>query len=85
MLMQEKYPEGIALETVFVHTSLVSVLDAAAEEALNGGGWYASSQSHVLGNDVVFLRYLEQVKHGRAVWTEMANSTLEWTQRFLQF
>ncbi|KAL3684082.1 hypothetical protein R1sor_002104 [Riccia sorocarpa] len=37
--LQEKYPEGIALETVFIHPSLTSVLDAATEEAISGGGW----------------------------------------------
>ncbi|KAG6541195.1 hypothetical protein Mapa_017429 [Marchantia paleacea] len=38
--LQDKYPEGIALETVFIHPSITSVLDAASEEAIVGGGWF---------------------------------------------
>jgi hypothetical protein len=37
--LEGKYPDGIALETVFVHPSLVNQLDAAVEEALANGTW----------------------------------------------
>lgn len=37
--MQAKYADGLALETVFVHPSLISQLDAAAEEAIGGNTW----------------------------------------------
>jgi hypothetical protein len=36
---QAKYVDGIALETVFVHSSIVSQLDAAAEEAIATNTW----------------------------------------------
>lgn len=38
--MQGKYADDIALDTVFVHSSLISMVDAAVEEAVDGGGWY---------------------------------------------
>ncbi|KAI5082067.1 hypothetical protein GOP47_0001810 [Adiantum capillus-veneris] len=37
--LQGKYPDGIALETVFMHSSFISMVDAAVEEAIDGGGW----------------------------------------------
>jgi hypothetical protein len=37
--LQAKYVDGIALETVFVHSSIVSQLDAAAEEAIATNTW----------------------------------------------
>ncbi|EFJ17682.1 hypothetical protein SELMODRAFT_113645 [Selaginella moellendorffii] len=37
--LQTKYPEGIALDNVFVHNSFISLLDSAAEESVKGGGW----------------------------------------------
>jgi hypothetical protein len=37
---QAKYVDGIALETVFVHSSIVSQLDAAAEEAIATNTWF---------------------------------------------
>ncbi|KAJ7553268.1 hypothetical protein O6H91_06G090400 [Diphasiastrum complanatum] len=41
---QAKYPESIALETVFVHQSYISLMDAAAEEAIDAGGWFDALQ-----------------------------------------
>ncbi|XP_057832209.2 E3 UFM1-protein ligase 1 homolog isoform X2 [Cryptomeria japonica] len=38
--LQSKYPEGIPLETVFVHPSMIGMLDAAAEDAIDNGGWF---------------------------------------------
>ncbi|MCO5567536.1 hypothetical protein L7F22_021230 [Adiantum nelumboides] len=37
--LQGKYPDGIALETLFMHSSFISMVDAAVEEAIDGGGW----------------------------------------------
>ncbi|KAH7281567.1 hypothetical protein KP509_36G053900 [Ceratopteris richardii] len=37
--LQGKYVDGIALETLFVHPSFISMVDAAVEEAVEGGGW----------------------------------------------
>lgn len=37
--LQSKYTEGISLETVFVHPSMVGMLDASAEDAIEHGGW----------------------------------------------
>lgn len=37
--LQEKYSDGIALDTVFIHSSFIHMLDASAEEAIDGGGW----------------------------------------------
>ncbi|KAJ7553269.1 hypothetical protein O6H91_06G090400 [Diphasiastrum complanatum] len=42
--LQAKYPESIALETVFVHQSYISLMDAAAEEAIDAGGWFDALQ-----------------------------------------
>lgn len=38
--LQAKYVDGIPLETVFVHSSIVSQLDAAAEEAIATNTWF---------------------------------------------
>lgn len=38
-LLQSRYPEGILLEGVFVHPSLVEMLDAAIEDAVDHGNW----------------------------------------------
>ncbi|XP_024383367.1 E3 UFM1-protein ligase 1 homolog isoform X2 [Physcomitrium patens] len=38
--LQEMYKDGVALEDVFVHSSLISQLDAAAEEAIAGKSWF---------------------------------------------
>ncbi|GBG79287.1 hypothetical protein CBR_g29437 [Chara braunii] len=37
--MQAKYPDGVALSTAYVHASVVSQLDAAADEAIQGKSW----------------------------------------------
>ncbi|XP_038988992.1 E3 UFM1-protein ligase 1 homolog isoform X2 [Phoenix dactylifera] len=37
--LQSRYPEGIALDGVFVHPSLVEMLDAAIEDAVEHGNW----------------------------------------------
>eukprot|EP01018_Ginkgo_biloba_P020703 Gb_30282 [translate_table: standard] len=37
--LQSKYTGGISLETVFVHPSMISMLDAATEDAIEHGGW----------------------------------------------
>nr|XP_010937739.1 E3 UFM1-protein ligase 1 homolog isoform X1 [Elaeis guineensis] len=37
--LQSRYPEGIALDAVFVHPSLVEMLDAAIEDAVEHGNW----------------------------------------------
>ncbi|KAF3453797.1 hypothetical protein FNV43_RR04238 [Rhamnella rubrinervis] len=37
--LKSRYPEGTALVTMFVHSSLIEMLDAAAEDALERGGW----------------------------------------------
>ncbi|GAQ86755.1 E3 UFM1-protein ligase 1 homolog [Klebsormidium nitens] len=42
--LQDKYAEGIPLETVFVHPSLVGQLDAAVEEAVANGTWCEAEQ-----------------------------------------
>ncbi|KAF6164353.1 hypothetical protein GIB67_037510 [Kingdonia uniflora] len=40
--LQSRYPEGIPLDTVFVHPSMVEMLDATAEDAIEHGGWIDS-------------------------------------------
>lgn len=37
--LQGKYTDGIALETVFIYSSLINMVDAAIEEAVDGGEW----------------------------------------------
>ncbi|GBG67649.1 hypothetical protein CBR_g777 [Chara braunii] len=37
--MQAKYPDGVGLSTAYVHASVVSQLDAAADEAIQGKSW----------------------------------------------
>ncbi|KAF8397566.1 hypothetical protein HHK36_016486 [Tetracentron sinense] len=37
--LQSRYPEGIPLDTVFVHPSMIEMLEAAAEDAIEHGGW----------------------------------------------
>lgn len=38
--LQEMYKDGVALDTVFVHPSTISQLDAVAEEAIAGNSWF---------------------------------------------
>ena len=38
--LQARYPDGIALEAVFVHRSVVDMLDAAVGDAIENGQWY---------------------------------------------
>ena len=38
-VVQDKYRDGIALDSVFVHPSIVNQLDAVAEEAIAGNSW----------------------------------------------
>ncbi|XP_076881803.1 E3 UFM1-protein ligase 1 homolog [Bidens hawaiensis] len=40
--LQSRYPEGIPLETLFVHSSTVDMLDAAVEDAIERGSWIDS-------------------------------------------
>ncbi|XP_010253371.1 PREDICTED: E3 UFM1-protein ligase 1 homolog [Nelumbo nucifera] len=40
--LQSRYPEGILLDTVFVHPSMIEMLDAAAEDAIEHAGWIDS-------------------------------------------
>jgi hypothetical protein len=35
-----RYPDGIPLEAVFVHPSMVDMLDAAVSDAVDNGNWY---------------------------------------------
>eukprot|EP00252_Welwitschia_mirabilis_P012765 TRINITY_DN28243_c0_g1_i1.p1 TRINITY_DN28243_c0_g1~~TRINITY_DN28243_c0_g1_i1.p1 ORF type:complete len:865 (-),score=205.91 TRINITY_DN28243_c0_g1_i1:702-3170(-) len=37
--LQSKYPEGIALDTMFVHPSMIEMLDASIEDTISHGGW----------------------------------------------
>ncbi|KAM7496638.1 hypothetical protein LguiA_021052 [Lonicera macranthoides] len=37
--LQSRYPEGIPLVTIFVHPSMIEMLDAAAEDAIERGSW----------------------------------------------
>ncbi|KAF7805522.1 E3 UFM1-protein ligase 1-like protein [Senna tora] len=37
--LQSRYPEGIPLVTTFVHPSMIEMLDAAIEDALERGSW----------------------------------------------
>ncbi|WOK93753.1 hypothetical protein Cni_G02454 [Canna indica] len=37
--LQSRYPEGIPLDAVFVHPSVVEMLDAAIEDAVEHGNW----------------------------------------------
>lgn len=38
--LQARYPDGIALDAVFVHPSVVDMLDAAVGDAIENGHWY---------------------------------------------
>ncbi|XP_030967664.1 E3 UFM1-protein ligase 1 homolog isoform X1 [Quercus lobata] len=40
--LQSRYPEGVPLVSVFVHPSMIEMLDAATEDALEGGSWIDS-------------------------------------------
>ncbi|KAA8549721.1 hypothetical protein F0562_001261 [Nyssa sinensis] len=40
--LQSRYPEGIPLVTIFVHPSMIEMLDGAAEDAIEGGSWIDS-------------------------------------------
>ena len=37
--MQSRYPDGIQLDNVFVHPSMVEMLDAAVQDAIEHGNW----------------------------------------------
>ncbi|KAJ4969881.1 hypothetical protein NE237_002980 [Protea cynaroides] len=37
--LQSRYPEGILLDTVFVHPSMIEMLDAATEDAIEHASW----------------------------------------------
>uniref|UniRef100_A0A7N0UCQ4 E3 UFM1-protein ligase 1 homolog n=1 Tax=Kalanchoe fedtschenkoi TaxID=63787 RepID=A0A7N0UCQ4_KALFE len=38
--LQSRYPEGISLVTLFVHPSMIEMLSAAAEDAIEHGTWF---------------------------------------------
>ncbi|KAL1558629.1 E3 UFM1-protein ligase 1 [Salvia divinorum] len=40
--LQSRYPEGKALDTVFVHGSLIEMLDASVDDAVEAGSWIVS-------------------------------------------
>ncbi|XP_027087980.1 E3 UFM1-protein ligase 1 homolog isoform X1 [Coffea arabica] len=40
--LQARYPEGIPLVTLFVHPSIIEMLDASAEDAIERGSWMDS-------------------------------------------
>ncbi|KAK9280318.1 hypothetical protein L1049_014006 [Liquidambar formosana] len=40
--LQSRYPEGMPLVTIFVHPSMIEMLDAAAEDAIENGSWFDS-------------------------------------------
>ncbi|KAF5189340.1 E3 ufm1-protein ligase 1-like protein [Thalictrum thalictroides] len=40
--LQSRYPEGIPLDTVFVHPSMIEMLDSAAEDAIEQNSWIDS-------------------------------------------
>ncbi|KAI8523903.1 hypothetical protein RHMOL_Rhmol13G0107900 [Rhododendron molle] len=40
--LQSRYPEGIPLESIFVHPSTIEMLDAAAEDAIERNSWIDS-------------------------------------------
>ncbi|GLU11700.1 hypothetical protein SLE2022_284260 [Rubroshorea leprosula] len=40
--LQSRYPEGIPLVTVFVHPSMIEMLDSAIEDAIDRGSWIDS-------------------------------------------
>ncbi|XP_057480283.1 E3 UFM1-protein ligase 1 homolog [Actinidia eriantha] len=40
--LQSRYPEGIPLDTIFVHPSMVEMLDAAADDAIERSSWIDS-------------------------------------------
>ncbi|XP_059660679.1 E3 UFM1-protein ligase 1 homolog [Cornus florida] len=40
--LQSRYPEGIPLVTLFVHPSMIEMLDAATEDAIEHGSWIDS-------------------------------------------
>ncbi|XP_058099005.1 E3 UFM1-protein ligase 1 homolog [Magnolia sinica] len=37
--LQSRYPEGIPLDSVFVHPSMIEMLDSAVEDAIEQGSW----------------------------------------------
>lgn len=56
--LHQKYTEGIALETAFVHPSLVDQIEAVSEEAVTGSSWcdiMAHVPSLLTVTDVVLL------------------------------
>ncbi|KAK9154210.1 hypothetical protein Sjap_001690 [Stephania japonica] len=40
--LQSRYPEGVPLDTVFIHPSMIDMLDSAAEDAIEHGHWIDS-------------------------------------------
>lgn len=40
--LQSRYPEGIPLISIFVHPSMIEMLDAAVEDAIERGSWFDS-------------------------------------------
>ncbi|KAI8014599.1 hypothetical protein LOK49_LG05G01170 [Camellia lanceoleosa] len=40
--LQSRYPEGIPLVTIFVHPSMIEMLDSASEDAIERGSWIDS-------------------------------------------
>jgi len=38
--LETQYPDGIALDAVFVHPSVVDMLDTAVGDAIDNGHWY---------------------------------------------
>ncbi|XP_057782761.1 E3 UFM1-protein ligase 1 homolog [Salvia miltiorrhiza] len=40
--LQSRYPEGKALDTVFVHSSLIEMLDTSVDDAVECGSWIVS-------------------------------------------
>ena len=43
--LQASFPDGVPLDTVFVGPELLQQVDAAAEEAVTSGSWYAPSDN----------------------------------------
>ncbi|KAK9127175.1 hypothetical protein Syun_015972 [Stephania yunnanensis] len=40
--LQSRYPEGVPLDTVFIHPSMIDMLDSATEDAIERGHWIDS-------------------------------------------
>jgi hypothetical protein len=40
IFLQARYPDGISLDAVFVHPSVVDMLDTAVGDAIENGHWY---------------------------------------------